>query len=121
LLDLLASKHFFSLFRVDYFAYPLKTSVAEQHHFYAAPDPVKKFDAAPTAAAPTLIYRITSQFFENKQKLIKGLGKRYKYEWEKEKKLLLYVTFLSIHLCLILILETEPPEPHQITAPAPPT
>jgi hypothetical protein len=32
------------------------TSVAEPHHFYAAPAPGKIFDAAPAAAAPTLLY-----------------------------------------------------------------
>jgi hypothetical protein len=31
----------------------IPTSVAETHHFYAAPAPVKNFDAAP-ATAPTL-------------------------------------------------------------------
>jgi hypothetical protein len=31
-----------------------KTSVAEPHHFYAAPAPGKNFDAAP-APAPTLL------------------------------------------------------------------
>jgi hypothetical protein len=31
----------------------MKTSVAEPHHFYAAPAPGKNFDAAP---APTLLY-----------------------------------------------------------------
>jgi hypothetical protein len=33
-------------------------SVAEPHHFYAAPAPGKKFDAAPAAPAlaPTLLY-----------------------------------------------------------------
>jgi hypothetical protein len=32
-------------------------SVAEPHHFYAAPAPVKNFDAAPAPApAPTLLY-----------------------------------------------------------------
>jgi hypothetical protein len=30
------------------------TSVAELHHFYAAPG--KNFDAAPVAPAPTLLY-----------------------------------------------------------------
>jgi hypothetical protein len=37
-----------------------KTSVAEPHHFYAAPAPGKNFDAAPAPAAPapapTLLY-----------------------------------------------------------------
>jgi hypothetical protein len=37
------------------------TSVAELHHFYAAPAPGKNFDAAPALAAPapapTLLYR----------------------------------------------------------------
>jgi hypothetical protein len=33
----------------------IKTSVAEPHHFYAAPAPGKNFDAAP-APAPTLLY-----------------------------------------------------------------
>jgi hypothetical protein len=33
----------------------LKFSVAEPHHFYAAPAPGKNFDAAP-APAPTLLY-----------------------------------------------------------------
>jgi hypothetical protein len=32
------------------------SSVAEQDHFYAAPAPGKNFDAAPAAAAPTLLY-----------------------------------------------------------------
>jgi hypothetical protein len=32
------------------------TSVAEPHHFYAAPAPGKNFDAAPAAPAPTLQY-----------------------------------------------------------------
>jgi hypothetical protein len=32
-----------------------ETSVAEPHHFYAAPAPGKKFDAAP-APAPTLLH-----------------------------------------------------------------
>jgi hypothetical protein len=32
-----------------------ETSVAEPHHFYAAPAPGKNFDAAP-APAPTLLY-----------------------------------------------------------------
>jgi hypothetical protein len=32
---------------------PVFTSVAEPHHFYAAPAPGKNFDAAP---APTLLY-----------------------------------------------------------------
>jgi hypothetical protein len=31
----------------------VKSSVAEPHHFYAAPAPGKNFDAAP---APTLLY-----------------------------------------------------------------
>jgi hypothetical protein len=31
------------------------TSVAEPHHFYAAPAPSENFDAAP-APAPTLLY-----------------------------------------------------------------
>jgi hypothetical protein len=31
------------------------TSVAELHHFYAAPAPGKNFDAAPAAPAPTLL------------------------------------------------------------------
>jgi hypothetical protein len=31
------------------------SSVAEPHHFYAAPTPGKNFDAAP-APAPTLLY-----------------------------------------------------------------
>jgi hypothetical protein len=38
-----------------------KISVAEPHHFYAAPAPGKNFDAAPAAPAPapTLLYRKT--------------------------------------------------------------
>jgi hypothetical protein len=32
------------------------TSVAEPHHFYAAPAPGKNFDAAPAALAPNLLY-----------------------------------------------------------------
>jgi hypothetical protein len=36
------------------------TSVAELHHFYAAPAPGKNFDAAPALApAPTLLYSKT--------------------------------------------------------------
>jgi hypothetical protein len=35
----------------------LPSSVAEPHHFYAAPAPGKNFDAAPAPApAPTLLY-----------------------------------------------------------------
>jgi hypothetical protein len=38
----------------------ITTSVAEPHHFYAAPAPIKNFDAAPDPAvpapAPTLLY-----------------------------------------------------------------
>jgi hypothetical protein len=34
----------------------LINSVAEPHHFYAAPAPGKNFDAAPAAPAPTLLY-----------------------------------------------------------------
>jgi hypothetical protein len=30
----------------------VETSVAEPHHFYAAPAPGKNFDAAPAAPAP---------------------------------------------------------------------
>jgi hypothetical protein len=33
--------------------FSMKCSVAEPHHFYAAPAPGKNFDAAP---APTLLY-----------------------------------------------------------------
>jgi hypothetical protein len=36
-----------------------KISVAEPHHFYAAPAPGKNFDAAPAAPAPTLLYSKT--------------------------------------------------------------
>jgi hypothetical protein len=32
------------------------SSVAEPHHFYAAPAPGKNFDAAPAAPASTLLY-----------------------------------------------------------------
>jgi hypothetical protein len=31
-------------------------SVAELHHFYAAPAPGKNFDVTPAAPAPTLLY-----------------------------------------------------------------
>jgi hypothetical protein len=36
----------------------ITTSVADPHHFYAAPAPIKNFDAAPdlAAPAPTLLY-----------------------------------------------------------------
>jgi hypothetical protein len=36
----------------------ISSSVAEPHHFYAAPAPApgKNFDAAPAAPAPTLLY-----------------------------------------------------------------
>jgi hypothetical protein len=42
---------------VDHFN--VLSSVAEPHHFYAAPAPCKNFDAAPAAPAPapTLLYR----------------------------------------------------------------
>jgi hypothetical protein len=33
-----------------------KNSVAEPHHFYAAPAPGENFDAAPAAPAPTLLH-----------------------------------------------------------------
>jgi hypothetical protein len=33
-----------------------QSSVAEPHHFYAAPAPGENFDAAPAAPAPTLLY-----------------------------------------------------------------
>jgi hypothetical protein len=49
-----------------------KTSVAELHHFYAAPAPGKNLDAAPAApAAPLrlLPYCIARQNFENELKL----------------------------------------------------
>jgi hypothetical protein len=32
------------------------SSVAEPHHFYAAPAPGENFNAAPAAPAPTLLY-----------------------------------------------------------------
>jgi hypothetical protein len=37
---------------------PTESSVAEPHHFYAAPAPGKNFDGAPAPAAPapTLLY-----------------------------------------------------------------
>jgi hypothetical protein len=34
----------------------VRNSVAELHHFYAAPAPGENFDAAPAAPAPTLLY-----------------------------------------------------------------
>jgi hypothetical protein len=34
----------------------IPSSVADPHHFYAAPAPGKNFDAAPAAPAPTLQY-----------------------------------------------------------------
>jgi hypothetical protein len=37
--------------------YDIPISVAEPHHFYAAPAPGKNFDAALAAPAPTLLYR----------------------------------------------------------------
>jgi hypothetical protein len=40
------------------------TSVAETHHFYAAPG--KNFDAAPAAPAPTLLYRKAKIFKRTK-------------------------------------------------------
>jgi hypothetical protein len=42
-------------FRTRNFLPISKTSVAEQHHFYAAPAQGENFDAAP-APAPTLLY-----------------------------------------------------------------
>jgi hypothetical protein len=33
-----------------------RNSVAEQHHFYAAPAPGKNFDVVMAAPAPTLLY-----------------------------------------------------------------
>jgi hypothetical protein len=44
------------------------TIVAEPHHFYAVPASGKNFDAAP-APAPTLLYCIARQKFENELKL----------------------------------------------------
>jgi hypothetical protein len=35
--------------------YSICSSVAELHHFYAAPAPGENFDAAPAAPAPTLL------------------------------------------------------------------
>jgi hypothetical protein len=35
----------------------VSTTVAELHHFYAAPALNKNLDAAPAAPAPTLLYR----------------------------------------------------------------
>jgi hypothetical protein len=37
----------------------ITTSIAEPHHFYAAPAKIKNFDVAPdpVAQAPTLLYR----------------------------------------------------------------
>jgi hypothetical protein len=43
------------MYNVQYLIYML-SSVAESHHFYAAPAPGKNFDAAPAAPAPTLFY-----------------------------------------------------------------
>jgi hypothetical protein len=50
------------------------TSVAEPHHFDAAPAPGKNFDAASGHAAPAPPYYILSQIFPNKQKLTLGIG-----------------------------------------------
>jgi hypothetical protein len=47
----------------------IPTSVAQLpvNHFYAAPPPSKRFDSAPEAPAPTLLYGI--QLFENQKEL----------------------------------------------------
>jgi hypothetical protein len=42
----------------------INTSVAEPHHFYAAPASGKNFDAAPAAPASTLLYS-KAKFFLN--------------------------------------------------------
>jgi hypothetical protein len=46
----------------------VSSSVAEPHHFYAAPAPGKNFDAAPAAPAPTstLLYSKTKFFKRTK-------------------------------------------------------
>jgi hypothetical protein len=49
----------------------LCSSVAEPHHFYAAPAPNTNFDAALVAPVPTLLYNKPN--FKNKPKLAKGL------------------------------------------------
>jgi hypothetical protein len=51
---------------LSHFMLLLETSVAEPHHFYAAPAPGENFDAAPAPAAPapTLLF--------NKAKFLKG-------------------------------------------------
>jgi hypothetical protein len=48
----------FFIFKEIFIFFLPKNSVAEPHHFYAAPAPGKIFDAAPdqAAPAPTLLY-----------------------------------------------------------------
>jgi hypothetical protein len=49
-----------NIYKKGLFQTTIKNSVAEPHHFYAAPAPGKNFDAAPVptapAPAPTLLY-----------------------------------------------------------------
>jgi hypothetical protein len=52
--------------KVDFCGTIVMVSVAEQHHFYAAPAPDKNFDAAPVAPAPTLLYSKTKFFKQTK-------------------------------------------------------
>jgi hypothetical protein len=55
-----------------------KTSVAEPHHFYAAPAPGKKFDAAPAASATTLLYS-KAKFLKLKLKQMLKLSCSFDY------------------------------------------
>jgi hypothetical protein len=51
------------------------SSVAEPHHFYAAPAPVpapgENFDAAPAAPAPTLLYSKAKFLKRTKEHMLK--------------------------------------------------
>jgi hypothetical protein len=104
----------------------VKTSVAEAHHFYAAPG--KNFDAAP---APTLVY--SKPIFLKQTKVNERVEATLSLELcmiemainvnGESKKLLQFVTFLIISLCSTLSLEPEPlvseTKPYRVTAPAP--
>jgi hypothetical protein len=74
-LTFFASKYFFS-----YFVQHLKNQCCGSESFFAAPG--KNFDAAPTAPVPTLLLYLASQFFENEQKLMKGLGLLFRLNFE---------------------------------------
>jgi hypothetical protein len=60
--NFLSKSHLTKALRLKPIIGSVKFSVAEAHHFDAAPAPCKNFDAASTALAPTLLY-IAKQIF----------------------------------------------------------